>query len=141
MTVIPLLRCLASRARTLRALEDALSTLRASSASAERHRLLISLKSACRAGQSGAFHCATGSYLQTVRSKHKILAEQIKQQVHGGCKRSLSQLVRRFEAADTGLASVRRTCRNVESALPAAFSCSRPETPEDIRLPRLQNAA
>ena len=116
MTVIPLLRCLASRAQTLRALEDVLSTLLPSSASAERHHLLISLKRACKKGQCGAFHCTLGAYQQTVRSKHKILAEQVKQQVYGGSKRSLSQLVRRFEAAGTDVASLRRSCTYIGDA-------------------------
>ena len=129
MTVIPLLRCLASRARTLRALEDVLSTLRASSASAERHHLLISLKRACKAGQSGAFQCTLGAYQQTVRSQHKILAEQVKQQVYGGSKRSLSQLVRRFEAAGTDVASLRRSSICIGDAKGHSedlLGCSRP---------------
>ena len=110
MTVIPLLRCLASRAQTLRALEDVLFTLRVSSASAERHHLLISLKRACRAGQSAALGCALGSYIQTVRSQHTILAEKVKQQVYGGAQRTVSQLVRRYESGGTDV-NVKRSSR------------------------------
>ena len=101
-------------------------TLRVSSASAERHHLLISLKRACKAGQSGALWCTLGSYIETVRSQHTILAEKVKQQVYGGAKRTVSQLVRRYESAGTDV-NVKRSCRTGGASNSNSFSwTSRP---------------